>query len=136
MPPQNDRANAELANIIRFQFKSSRATRRGPVLYRVFRPKFHSGTASGDTPREAYNPVMARGWESKAVELQQEEAGTVQQTRRALSQEQRILESQKHGLELSRSRILQQMHPGTDPRYRKILEQALADLEQQLKKLG
>jgi hypothetical protein len=79
---------------------------------------------------------VARGWESKSVELQQDEARSAAEPRSRLTAEQREVESRKEGLRLSRSRILQQLHAVENPRYRKTLEQALAVLEEQIAQLG
>lgn len=80
---------------------------------------------------------MARGWESKSVELQQDDANSsTGEPKRYLTPEQRELESRKKGLKLSRSRILEQLHSAENPRYRKILEQALAVLDEQITLLG
>jgi hypothetical protein len=82
----------------------------------------------------AYNLDMARGWESKSVEQQQEEAtSSVQQRGQPLTAEQ-IAESRKRqGLELSRRRILQQLEVASNPQHRSLLEAALAELNAQLK---
>jgi len=79
---------------------------------------------------------VARGWESKSVELQQEDARSADVPKRHLTPEQREIESRKEGLKLSRSRILEQIHSTGNPRYRKILEQALAALDEQAIQLG
>jgi hypothetical protein len=80
---------------------------------------------------------MARGWESKSVELQQDDAQSSSgKDKPRLTPEQREIESRKRGLELSRSRILEQLHSTENPRYRKVLEQALAMLDQQITELG
>ena len=79
---------------------------------------------------------MARGWESKSVELQQEDARSSGEPKSRLTPEQREIEYRKQGLKLSRSRILEQLHSAENPRYRKILEQALAVLDEQIVRLG
>jgi hypothetical protein len=79
---------------------------------------------------------VARGWESKSVELQQDDARSAGESKSRLTQEQRGLESRKEGLKLSRSRILEQLRSAENPRYRMILEQALAVLEEQIVRLG
>ena len=79
---------------------------------------------------------MARGWESKSVELQQENESLTTEPKRDLTPEQKGLESRKQGLKLSRSRILEQIRSVENARYRKILEQALAELDEQLMRLG
>ena len=87
--------------------------------------------------RPPYNSPVARGWESKSVELQQEDATlTTAEPKRDLTPQQRVIESRKQGLKLSRSRILEQLHSVENPRYRKILEQALAELDQQIMELS
>ena len=85
----------------------------------------------------AYNFCVARGWESKSVELQQDDAGSsTQEPKRLLTPEQRAIESRREGLKLSRSRTLEQLHSAENPRYRRILEQALAVLDEQIVRLG
>jgi hypothetical protein len=80
---------------------------------------------------------VARGWESKSVELQQDDAASsTGEPKRRLTPEQREIESRKEGLKLSRSRILEQLHSAGNPRYQKILEQALAVLDEQIARLG
>jgi hypothetical protein len=79
---------------------------------------------------------VARGWESKSVELQQEDARSSAELKPRLTPEQREIESRKAGLKLSRSRILGQLHSTENPRYREILERALAELDEQISRLG
>jgi hypothetical protein len=80
---------------------------------------------------------VARGWESKSVELQQDDArSSAGNDKLRLTPEQREIESRKDGLKLSRSRILGQLHSTENPRYRKVLEQALATLDEQITQLG
>ena len=75
---------------------------------------------------------MARGWESKSVEQQQEEA-TSQKTGVQLSPAQIEEANRLRGLGLSRSRILQQLPEATNPRHRQMLESALAELDRQIR---
>ncbi|HKW16067.1 MAG TPA: hypothetical protein VJO35_01015 [Terriglobales bacterium] len=76
---------------------------------------------------------MARGWESKSIEQQQEEAkSSAPQTRKQLTPEQIASQQRRRGLELSRQRVLQQLEQATNPQHRKMLESALADLQSQL----
>jgi len=80
---------------------------------------------------------VARGWESKSVELQQDDASSSnRELRNHLTPEQRAIEFRKEGLRLSRSRVLEQLHSAENPRYREILEQALAVLDEQIARLG
>jgi hypothetical protein len=76
---------------------------------------------------------MARGWESKSVEQQQEEA-TSEPARKTkpLTAEQIGRRRQLSTLELSRKRILQQLEAATNPRHREMLEAALTDLDAQI----
>ena len=84
-----------------------------------------------------YNQAMARGWESKAIEQQQEEASSKDSERRtALTAEQIAQQQKRQGLELSRQRILQRLQAACNPRHRQMLETALADLDAQLAREG
>jgi hypothetical protein len=78
---------------------------------------------------------MARGWESKSVEQQQEEAtSSTQQRGQPLTAEQIAENQRREGLELSRHRILQQLEVASNPQHRSMLEAALAELDAQLKR--
>ncbi|HEY1264539.1 MAG TPA: hypothetical protein VGF06_13520 [Terriglobales bacterium] len=78
---------------------------------------------------------MARGWESKAVEQQQDEAKAEKgRDRVPMTAEQIARRQRRDGLELSRHRILQQLQMACNPRHRAMLEAALADLDEQLRK--
>lgn len=80
---------------------------------------------------------MARGFESKDVESQQQEM----QERRAAAKlpaktpEEVQKERQREGLQLQRTRVLKQLEGVTDARYRQTLERGLEYLEEQLKAL-
>ena len=77
--------------------------------------------------------VMARGWESKSVEAQQDE--TRQQSSKArtrLSPEEAARSRERENLRLSRQRVIQQIEASPNLRHRKILEDALAELDQRL----
>ena len=76
---------------------------------------------------------MGRGWESKSVEQQQEEAATRRTRGAPLSAEQAANQKRRQGLLLSRQRILQQLEASSNPRHRQMLQAALADLDAQLK---
>jgi len=80
---------------------------------------------------------MARGWESKSVEAQQAEAEDKSTTgHKKLSPEQAALARKKEGLRLARQRVLQQLEKIQDPRHRKQLENALAELDGKLSHRG
>jgi hypothetical protein len=75
---------------------------------------------------------VARGWESKSVEQQQDEAASEKERHELLTPEQIAERQRRHGLELSRQRILQQLQVVCHPRHRQMLEAALAALEEKL----
>ena len=76
---------------------------------------------------------MARGWESKSVEQQQEEMSELQKTARAaVSPSEQKRNRQRDGLLLSRERLTQQLEAVSNPRHRQMLQQAIAELDRQL----
>lgn len=75
---------------------------------------------------------MARGWESKSVEMQQAEALDSTGGGRRLTVAQAAEARKREGLELTRKRVLQQLAAVRDARHRRMLEDALADLDRQL----
>jgi hypothetical protein len=79
---------------------------------------------------------VARGWESKSVEQQQENARSTRELKPRLTPEQIKIESRKEGLKLSRSRIMEQIQSAGDPRYRQMLERTLAAIDEQIANLG
>ena len=77
---------------------------------------------------------MARGWESKSVEQQQEEAtSSTQQRGKPLTGEEIAENRRRQGLELSRQRVLQQLEIVSNPQHRSMLEAALAELDAKLR---
>jgi hypothetical protein len=79
---------------------------------------------------------MARGWESKSVEAQQDEAREKSsKTPRNLTPQQAAHEREKEGLELSRKRIVEQLANAQNARHKKMLQDALEELEARLSKL-
>ncbi|HUL14639.1 MAG TPA: hypothetical protein VLV88_01485 [Terriglobales bacterium] len=80
---------------------------------------------------------MARGWESKDVEAQAEEAQELKapSDKTTKSVDQMEKDRDKAGLELSRKRILNELEVATHPNHRKSLEAALAHLDQKLNEL-
>jgi len=80
---------------------------------------------------------MARGWESKSVEQQQESAAFDEgPAKPRLTPAQIATEQRRQTLQLSRRRILQQLEVAPNPRHRQMLEAALADLDEQIKAEG
>ncbi len=76
---------------------------------------------------------MARGWESKSVEQQQEEMAELRKPARApISPKQQQRNREREGLLLSRGRLAQQLEAASHPRHRQMLEQAIAELDRQL----
>ena len=75
---------------------------------------------------------MARGWESKSVEQQQEEATANVARGPRLTAEQVAEKQKRRSLELSRARIAQQLEAASNPKHRQMLESALKDLDAQL----
>jgi hypothetical protein len=79
---------------------------------------------------------MARGWESKSVEQQQEEMAERRNPVRApIPPDEQQRNRKIEGLRLSRERLAQQLEAASNPRHRQMLEQAIAELESQLSSL-
>ena len=78
---------------------------------------------------------MARGWESKNVESQQEEASRAPKPARTFSPEEQARETHRRGLELARTRTQADLDRATLPAHRTMLEQAMAALDAQLRDL-
>jgi hypothetical protein len=79
---------------------------------------------------------MARGFESKMVEFQQEEAARRRAVTPGLTADEQARQARRQGLELARSRAAADLARATAPAHRAMLEQALAALDQQLRALG
>jgi hypothetical protein len=94
------------------------------------------GAANGIDWGRNYNRRVARGWESKSVEAQQAEAGEPSaKARPRMSAAEAACWREKENLRLSRQRVLKQLDGNTNPRHRRLLEEALADLDQKLQAL-
>jgi hypothetical protein len=79
---------------------------------------------------------MARGWESKSVESQIEGAEARAKDRgRPLTQEEREMQKKREGLELSRRRVLQEIEITRSEMRRASLQQTLAFLDEEIRKL-
>lgn len=81
---------------------------------------------------------MARGWESKDIESQVEakESVTDSQGRGPKSVEQIRREQERRDLQLSRTRITNDLQNATNPNHRKSLEAALAFLDKKIAELS
>ncbi len=78
---------------------------------------------------------MARGWESKSIEAQQEEAARTRTPVRPLSRAERVAQERSRTLELARARAADDLTRATAAPHRRMLEQTLAAIDQQLKDL-
>ena len=78
---------------------------------------------------------MARGFESKMVEFQQEEAARGRRKGETLSADEQARRARRAGLELARARAAADLARATAPAHRTMLEQALAALDAQLAEL-
>ena len=79
---------------------------------------------------------MARGWESKWVEAQQEEAAGGRKTTPPVSVGERATLERRRTLELARARAADDLSRATAPAHRRMLEQTLAAIDQQLSRLS
>jgi hypothetical protein len=81
---------------------------------------------------------MARGWESKDVESQVQDRKTVADNsgRGQKSAEELRRESERRGLALSRTRIVNDLESATNPNHRKSLEAALEHLDKKIAELS
>src|SRR5882762_6083206 len=82
-------------------------------------------------PQRKYNQSMARGWESKSVEAQIESAAEKDTPNRSVGRSAAEVDQmrQKENLVLSRTRVMHDLENSANPRYRQILQKALADLD-------
>jgi hypothetical protein len=75
---------------------------------------------------------MARGWESKAVEDQQQEA----QSRKAAAPPPDPFAAERATLQLARTRALSDLQHACAPAHRAMLEAAIRDLDEKIAKLN
>jgi hypothetical protein len=75
---------------------------------------------------------MARGFDSKFVEAQQEEADREKVLRPSSSPEQQAAEVRREALRLSRARAADDLNRATIPAHRRMLEAAIKALDDQL----
>ncbi len=79
---------------------------------------------------------MARGWESKSIESQQEEAARRPVRKPMLSPEQQAAEVRRRTLQLARTRAAEDLRRAVAPQHRRMLEQAIAAIDEQLAQLS
>jgi hypothetical protein len=77
---------------------------------------------------------MARGWESKSVESQVENAQDEARTGQSppLTGDEKKARHERDSLKLSRAYIVHQIEASTNERYTKSLQQALSEIDQKL----
>jgi hypothetical protein len=79
---------------------------------------------------------MARGWESKSIEAQQEEAASENTSGRPrLTREQADRLREIESLRLSLRNVGEQLQRSQNPQHRTMLENAKADLERRIDRL-
>jgi hypothetical protein len=78
---------------------------------------------------------MARGFESKMVEFNQEEAARARSPKPEVTAGDRERAARRQTIELARTRALADLARATAPAHRRMLEQAIAALDQQLSSL-
>jgi uncharacterized protein HemY len=81
---------------------------------------------------------MARGWESKSVEAQMENAhdNHTPGAKQPVTDEERKRQRERDGLKLSRAYVLHQIEASTNQRYIETLRKALSEIEQKLAELN
>ncbi|MEY4636654.1 MAG: hypothetical protein RJA55_2452 [Acidobacteriota bacterium] len=75
---------------------------------------------------------MARGWESKSVESQQDEAGRARSVQPALTPDERDRAQQKAGLQLALAETQAQLGAACRPAHREMLKLRLDAIRAQL----
>jgi hypothetical protein len=78
---------------------------------------------------------LARGWESKSIEAQQDAAAEGRRKTLPVSPEDLRKRTARATLMLARTRALSDLQQACAPAHRAMLEQAIADLDRQLKGL-
>ncbi len=79
---------------------------------------------------------MARGWESKSVEAQQQDAGAATRKVRApVSPAERASIQRRRTLQLARARTVADLERSTSPAHRTMLERALRAIDEQLRQI-
>jgi hypothetical protein len=78
---------------------------------------------------------MARGWESKSIESQQDDAATRSPELAPVSAEEASRRAQRATLSLARNHALAELQQACRPPHRAMLEQAIAELDSRLAEL-
>lgn len=75
---------------------------------------------------------MARGWESKSVEAQMEEAATSSTAKPRLSPEQIEAMQKRETLMLTKKKLQADLERSSNPRHQQMLQRAIEEVEKQL----
>ena len=75
---------------------------------------------------------MARGWESKSIEAQQEAADERRKRTAPIAADESTRLAERATLSLARTRALADLQRACAPAHRAMLEQAIADLDQRI----
>ena len=75
---------------------------------------------------------MARGWESKSIEAQQEEAQSVREQKPALSPEERLRLQRRHAIELALTAKRRELANATSGAHQTYLKRSITALEADL----
>jgi len=75
---------------------------------------------------------VARGWESKAVEAQQDAAADTKPSALQVGREEAQRRADRETLMLARTRALADLQQACAPAHRAMLEQAIAELDRRL----
>ena len=79
---------------------------------------------------------MARGFDSKFVEAQQEEASRTKTVRPKMTAEEKALAVRREALQLARARAADDLSRASAPAHRRMLEGAISALDAQLADLA
>ena len=83
--------------------------------------------------RSATTNQMARGWESKSVEEQMENARQKKKGAAAAHATKPVHHSREHdNLVLARARLVKDLETTDNPRYKQFLEASLADIDKRI----
>lgn len=88
--------------------------------------------------KASYNSTMARGWESKSVESQMDEAQAGQSStpKVPLTEKQKAIQAERESLMLARADVLHRIESSSNERYSNQLRQALQELDTRIAKLS
>ena len=78
---------------------------------------------------------MARGWESKSVEAQMEEAAVPAGSKPRLSAEQIEAKQKRETLILTKKKLEADLERSSNPRHQEMLKRALEEIEKQLESM-